>query len=265
MANLVGFIGVGNMGGAMIRGIASRGKDIKLFAYDIDQSKMDDLKDDDIELVSSAKEICDRSKYVVLSVKPQYYPELFKEIKNSLTENHVIITVAPGYPIAKIKTFLGNKTKVVRAMPNTPALVGEGMTAYCFVEDEISQDEHSAIKDFFACFGKSLRIEEGNMEGIIATSGSSPAYAYLFIEAMADAAVSFGLPRQDSYMLAAQALKGAAQMVLETKKHPAQLKDDVCSPGGTTIQAVLKLEETQLRNSVIQAMIANYDKAKAMN
>ncbi len=265
MMNLVGFIGVGNMGGAMIRGIASRGKDIKLFAYDIDQSKMDDLKNEDVDLVSSAKAVCESSKYVVLSVKPQYYPELFKEIKNSLTKDHVIIAIAPGYPVAKIKTFLGEKIKVIRAMPNTPALVGEGMTAYCFSDDEINEEEHNLIKQMLSCFGKSLRIEENNMEAIMATSGSSPAYAYMFMEAMADAAVSFGLPRQDSYMLAAQALKGAAQMVLETRKHPAQLKDDVCSPGGTTIQAVLKLEETQLRSSVIQAMTANYDKAKAMN
>lgn len=263
--HLVGFIGVGNMGGAMIKGIARRGENISLYAYDIDQSKLDDLKDENIALVSSAKEICDRSKYIILSVKPQYYPELFKEIKNSLTQEHVIITVAPGYPVAKIKTFLGHQTKVVRAMPNTPALVGEGMTAYCFVDDEISHNEHEVIKELFACFGKSLKIEENNMEGIIAISGSSPAYAYLFIEAMADAAVAFGLPRQDSYMLAAQALKGAAQMVLETKKHPAELKDDVCSPGGTTIEAVLKLEEAGFRSSIIQAMMANYNKAKAMN
>lgn len=265
MANLVGFIGVGNMGSAMIKGILSRGQNIDLYAYDLDQSKMDDLKNEDIGLVNSAAEVCQRSKYVVLSVKPQYYPDVFKEIKNDLKEDHVIITIAPGYPISKIKTFLGNQTKVVRAMPNTPALVGEGMTAYCFVKDEMSPEEHRTIKEIFSSFGKSLRIEEDNMEAIIAISGSSPAYAYLFIEAMADAAVSFGLGREDSYLLAAQALKGAAQMVLETKKHPAQLKDDVCSPGGTTIQAVLKLEETQFRNSVIQAMVANYDKAKSMN
>ena len=103
------------------------------------------------------------------------------------------------------------------------------------------------------------------MEAIIATSGSSPAYAYLFIEAMADAAVSFGIQRDDAYMLAAQALKGAAQMVLETGNHPAQLKDAVCSPGGTTIQAVVKLEETQFRNSIIKAMTACYEKAVQMN
>lgn len=263
--NLVGFIGAGNMGGAMIEGIASRGNDITLHVYDLDPSKTDGLKGKNITITSSAKEICNQSKYIVLAVKPQYYPDVFNQIKDHLTHEHVLITIAPGYSIAKVKSYLGDTIKIVRAMPNTPALVGEGMTGYCFLDVEISTEEHDVVKNLFSCFGKSVRIVESNMEAIIATSGSSPAYAYLFIEAMADAAVSFGLPRADSYMLAAQALKGAAQMVLETKKHPAQLKDDVCSPGGTTIQAILKLEETQFRNSIIKAMTANYDKAMSMN
>ncbi len=263
--NLVGFIGAGNMGTAMIEGISSRGTDVTLYAYDIDLARVDALKGEDINKLNSVQEVCQQSKYVVLAVKPQYYPDVFKQIKNCLTDEHVIITIAPGYSISKVKKYLGDRIKVVRAMPNTPALVGEGMTAYCFLEDEISTREHEVIKALFSNFGKSIKIEENNMEAIIATSGSSPAYAYLFIEAMADAAVSFGLGREDAYMLAAQALKGAAQMVIETKKHPAQLKDEVCSPGGTTIQAVLKLEETQFRNSIIKAMTACYDQAKNMN
>ncbi|HHX60752.1 MAG TPA: pyrroline-5-carboxylate reductase [Epulopiscium sp.] len=262
---LVGFIGVGNMGTAMIQGIANRAQDVSLYAYDVDPSKIDALENSKINRVGSIQEICEKSKYIILAVKPQYYPEVFKGVNNYLTKEHIIITIAPGYSIAKVKKYLGNVIKVVRAMPNTPALVGEGMTAYCFVDDEMTSSEHDVIQALFSAFGKSVRIEEGNMEAIIATSGSSPAYAYLFIEAMADAAVSFGIGREDAYMLAAQSLKGAAQMVLETKKHPAQLKDDVCSPGGTTIQAVLKLEETQFRNSIIKAMTANYDKAMSMN
>lgn len=261
----LGFIGAGNMGSAMIQGIAKGANDISLYAYDIDKSKTDELAKGSVNIGSSPQEICEKTKYVVLAVKPQYYPEVLGQIKNSITKEHVMITIAPGYSISKIKSYLGENVRVVRAMPNTPALVGEGMTGYCFLDDDITSDEHEIIRGIFSHTGKSLRIEERNMEAIVATSGSSPAYAYLFIEAMADAAVSFGIPRQDAYMLSAQALKGAAQMVLETKKHPAQLKDDVCSPGGTTIQAILKLEETQFRNSVIKAMVANYDKAMSMN
>ncbi|NLI89812.1 MAG: pyrroline-5-carboxylate reductase [Epulopiscium sp.] len=260
----VGFIGVGNMGSAMISGISKRNHDIKLYAYDVDKSKTSNL-DSSINIAESLIEICQKSKYIVLSVKPQFYPGLFKEIKNCLTKEHIIITVAPGYSIAKVKLYLGNVVRVVRAMPNTPALVGEGMTSYSFLNDEITEDEHNTIKGVFSSFGKSVKIDESNMEAIIATTGSSPAYAYLFIEAMADAAVSFGIPRDDAYMLSAQALKGAAQMVLDTKEHPAKLKDAVCSPGGTTIEAVLKLEETQFRNSIIKAMTACYNKANKMN
>ena len=263
--SLVGFIGVGNMGGAMVNGISARAKDITLYAYDIDQSKIEALQGENINIAASAKEICEQAKYIVLSVKPQFYLDVFKQIKDSITKEHVVIAIAPGFSIEKIKSYLGEDIKVVRAMPNTPALIGEGMTAYAFLDEEINNEEHDVIKAMFSSFGKSLRIEEDNMEAIMAISGSSPAYAYVMMEAMADAGVSFGLGRQDSYMLAAQALKGAAQMVLDTKKHPAQLKDDVCSPGGTTIQAILTLEETQFRNSIIKAMTANYDKAKSMN
>lgn len=262
---VVGFIGIGKMGNAMIQGIVRRSTDVILYAYDIDQSKIDAITNEKINIASSAQEICEKSKYIVLAVKPQYYPDIFKQIKNHLTDEHIIITIAPGYSISKVKKYLGTLRKVVRAMPNTPALVGEGMTAYCFVDNEITDHEHTIIKMLFSNFGESVKIQEDNMEAIIAMSGSSPAYAYLFIEAMADAGVSFGLGREDSYMLAAQALKGAAQMVLETKQHPAQLKDDVCSPGGTTIAAVLKLEETQFRNSIIKAMTACYEKAVKMN
>lgn len=261
---LVGFIGVGNMGSAMIQGIANGAKDVSLFAYDIDETKFENLESKDITITNSPEEICRQAKYIVLAVKPQFYPAVFKQIKSCLTKDHIIITIAPGFSIDKVKLYLGNIVNVVRAMPNTPALVGEGMTAYSFLDDEITEKEHTVIKELFSCFGSCIKIEESNMEAIIATTGSSPAYAYLFIEAMADAAVSFGIQRDDAYMLSAQALKGAAEMVLTTKEHPAKLKDAVCSPGGTTIAAVLKLEETQFRNSIIQAMIACYDKANEM-
>lgn len=261
---LVGFIGTGNMGSAMIEGIANGAKDVSLFAYDIDKNKVANLERKEVAIVSSPKELCEKAKYIVLAVKPQYYPDVFKQIKNHLSKKHIMITIAPGFSINKVKGYLGETIRLVRAMPNTPALVGEGMTAYCFLDDEITKQEHTVIKQLFSCFGNCIKIEEAHMEAIIATTGSSPAYAYLFIEAMADAAVSFGIGRDDAYMLSAQALKGAAQMVLETKQHPAQLKDAVCSPGGTTIDAVLKLEETQFRNSIIQAMTACYEKATNM-
>lgn len=262
----IGFIGSGNMGSAMIQGISNTTNDCMVYVYDIDINKLNHLNQSpNIQIVSSIKEICIQSKYIVLSVKPKYYNDIFKEIKEYINNEHIIVTIAPGYSIERTKEVLGNEVRVVRAMPNTPALVGEGMTAYCCVENEMTDIEQSEIIKLFSSFGKCIKVKEEDMEAVTATSGSSPAYAYLFIEAMADAAVSFGLERETAYLLAAQSIKGAAQMVLDTKKHPGELKDAVCSPGGTTIQAVMKLEEGQLRNSVIQAMVACYEKAKDMN
>jgi len=261
----IGFIGTGNMGGAMIHGIMNNPKDVQVVAYDIDPVKIRQLGHNNIQIAHSIKEICEKTKYIILAVKPKFYVDVFRELQKDLTSEHIIVTIAPGFSIAKTKGFLGSTVKVVRAMPNTPALVGEAITAYCYEKGDMIKDEHTTIQQLFSSFGEYIEIQECDMEAIIATSASSPAYAYLFIEAMADAAVSFGIQRQDAYMLAAQALKGAAQMVLETGKHPAQLKDEVCSPGGTTIQAVAKLEETQFRNSIIKAMTACYEKAVEMN
>ena len=261
----IGFVGTGNMGSAMIHGIMNNPKDLEIVAYDIDPLKISQLGNAHIQIAHSIKEICDKTKYIILAVKPNFYVDIFRELQKALTADHIIVTIAPGFSIAKTKGFLGSGVKVIRAMPNTPALVGEGMTAYCYEKSDITEDEHATIKRLFSSFGSCMKVEESYMEAIIATSGSSPAYAYLMIEAMADAAVSFGIQREDAYMLAAQALKGAAQMVLETGNHPAKLKDAVCSPGGTTIQAVIKLEETQFRNSIIKAMTACYEKAIQMN
>lgn len=256
----VGFIGIGNMGSAMANGLVKSGS-AEVFAYDIDERKIANVDKSLVTIVKSNEQIFKNSKYVVLAVKPQYYKDLFVEIKPFLTDDHIIITIAPGHTISSVKKSLGDSTKIVRTMPNTPALVNEGMTAYCFTEGEISEIEHEEVTSIFSSFGKYIKINESDIEAFITIAGSSPAYAYVFMEAMADAAVSFGLARDVSYELAAQALKGAAQMVLETKQHPAVLKDTVCSPGGGTIQAILKLEETGFRNSIIQSMKAVYKKS----
>lgn len=256
----VGFIGIGNMGSAMVNGLVN-GESAKACAYDIDERQIAKVDTNKVAILNSPKEIFENSKYVVLAVKPQNYKELFKEIKPYVTDKHILITIAPGHTIESVKKSLGQNTKIVRSMPNTPALVNQGMTAYCFIDGEITETDHEEVKRIFDSFGKHIKIQETDIEAFIAIAGSSPAYAYVYMEAMADAAVSFGLARDVSYELAAQALKGAAQMVLETKKHPGALKDAVCSPGGGTIQAILKLEETGFRNSIIQSMKAVYEKS----
>ena len=148
-------------------------------------------------------------------------------------------------------------------MPNTPALVGEAMSAIC-PNELVNEEELKEVMDIFNAFGKSEVLSEKDFHGFIALCGSSPAYVYMFIEAMADAAVREGISREKAYKLAAQSVLGSAKMVLETGEHPAKLKDNVCSPGGTTIEAVLELEETGFRSSVMSAMKKCSKKSKKM-
>lgn len=260
----IGFIGIGNMGGAMAKAIADCKVD-KIAVYDHNKAAYDKfLAYSNISLCNTLEELIGQVKYIVLSVKPQFYQEVCKAIKNHLKEEQVVITVAPGYSIDMMKGLLGDKTKIIRTMPNTPALIGEGVTAYVYHEREFDSEEIDGFLELFNSFGKSIRVDEKLMAAVVATSGSSPAYAYMFIEAMADAAVSFGMPRTMAYEMSALAIKGACEMVLQTQKHPGELKDAVTSPGGTTIQAVTALEAAGFRNSVIKGMEACYHKANQM-
>ncbi len=262
--NRIGFIGVGNMGRAMASAIIN-GYDDQIVVYDQNKAACMQFSEDDYVLVASdLEELVRQAKYIVLSVKPQYYMEVCSAIKGCLTPEHVIITVAPGYSIKKMKELLNSSSKIIRTMPNTPALIASGVTAYTYYSEELTQEEIDRFLDYFNRFGQSIYVDEKLMAAVVAASGSSPAYAYMFIEAMADAAVSFGMPRDMAYEMSALAIKGACEMILKTKRHPGELKDAVTSPGGTTIQAVMALEESGFRNSVIQGMTACYNKANQM-
>ena len=165
--------------------------------------------------------------------------------------------------MAWLEEKFGGKRKIIRTMPNTPALVGEGITAVC-PNDNISTEELQSVCKILESFGRAEVIQESMMDAVIAVSGSSPAYVFLFIEAMADAAVAEGMPRATAYQFAAQSVLGSARMVLETGKHPGELKDMVCSPAGTTIEAVRVLEREGLRGSVMECMRACADKSRNM-
>ncbi|MCM3216215.1 pyrroline-5-carboxylate reductase [Niallia taxi] len=190
---------------------------------------------------------------VVLAVKPYLHTEVLNEIKESLKEDAIIVTIAAGVDISYMQEQLSMSSKIIRTMPNTPSLVGEGMTVIC-PNKNITEEELQYTVDLFSSFGKVEVMEERLMDAIPAISGSSPAYAFLFIEALADGGVRSGIPRETSYRLAAQSLLGAAKMVLETGKHPGILKDEVCTPGGTTIEAIATLEQLQFRGTIMAAM-----------
>ncbi|MCD2492389.1 pyrroline-5-carboxylate reductase [Lacrimispora sp. NSJ-141] len=262
----IGFIGCGNMAKAIIGGIV--GKNIMapgdIIASNRSRKALDYAEETwGISVTSDNLEVAREAEIVVLSVKPQFYSQVIGEIKEAVQESQLIVSIAPGKTLAWMEEQFGRPLKFIRCNPNTPAMVGEGITSVT-PGDKVTETELSRVIEILESFGKASVVSEAMIEAVIAVSGSAPAYAFMFMEAMADGAVSLGMPRAQAYEFAAQAVLGAAKMVLETGFHPGALKDMVCSPGGTTIQAVRVLEERGLRSSVIEAMIACADKARSM-
>lgn len=262
----IGFIGCGNMAKAMIGGVI---KNKVVEASDIigstsSQKSLDKVKEEfGIAMTLDNKEVAKASDVIVLAVKPYLYENVIQEISSEVDDKKLIISIAPGRTLEWLKEQFGKDVKLIRTMPNTPALVGEGMTGVCFNEFVAEADQVMAGQ-IFDGFGKYEVVPEKLMDVVVSVSGSSPAYVFMFIEAMADAAVADGMPRAQAYKFAAQAVLGSAKMVLELEKHPGELKDMVCSPGGTTIEAVRVLEEKGMRSAVIEAMKACTSKAKGV-
>lgn len=260
-----GFIGLGNMGYAMLKGLMKENSSDSFTFYDVSQARIDLIEEElGVKHSESLSDLMKDSKYIVLAVKPQVYRQVMEEISSMISNDHVVISIAPGFSIETMKSYLGQYSRVIRSMPNTPALVSEGMSVVSFSDDSYSDSEINDIKNMFLSFGEIEIIDESYMDAVVPISGSSPAYVYILIEAMADAGVSMGLPRKLAYKLAAQSVLGSGKMVLETEHHPGVLKDAVCSPGGTTIEAVTRLEENGFRSAVIEAMKAAYEKARKL-
>lgn len=266
MKKKIGFIGCGNMAKAMIGGIIEsnliEAKDI--IASDGYMPSLEEAKAKySINISQDNKEVVLSSDIVFLAVKPNMYEKVIAEIRTEVDDTTIIVTIAPGKTIKLIGEYFGKEVKVLRTMPNTPALVGAGVTAIC-PNQNITGEELSILKEIIATFSLVEEIEEKLFDAVVSVSGSSPAYVFMFIEAMADAAVLQGMPRDKAYRFAAQAVMGSAKMLLETGKHPGELKDMVCSPGGTTIEAVSVLENKGFRSAVMEAMKACGDKSSKM-
>ncbi len=262
----LGFIGCGNMAGAMMGGIIKSGvlPAEEIIASNLSAAKLEQAQRMlGIAAAESNREVVEKAETVVLSVKPLFYESVIKEIAEFVRPKQVIISIAPGKTLAWLGELFDKPVKIVRTMPNTPALVGEGITAVT-PNELVTPEELEEACRLLRGFGKAEVIPERLMDVAVSVSGSSPAYVFLFIEAMADAAVADGMPRKQAYEFAAQAVLGSAKMVLETGKHPGELKDMVCSPGGTTIEAVRVLEEKGLRSSVIEAMKACTKMARSL-
>ncbi|HHY82073.1 MAG TPA: pyrroline-5-carboxylate reductase [Clostridiales bacterium] len=256
LASNIGFIGAGNMGSAMIRGIIQGrvAKPRSVWVYDQCSSKIEQLHTElGITIANNAEEVVQNCSIIIPAVKPSVIASVMSEISNALTREHLILSIAAGITINQLKEMTGNKCFVIRTMPNTPALVGEGMTAVC-KDPSVPEEYMNAACTILKSFGTIEFVSENQIHAATAISGSSPAYAFLFLEALADGGVMMGLSREQSYKMAAQALLGSAKMVLKTGKHPGELKDMVCSPAGTTIDAVASLEKDGFRGIVMKAV-----------
>jgi pyrroline-5-carboxylate reductase len=261
----IGFIGCGNMATAMLKGIIKNQlvPREELLASDASEKAVQRIREEIGITAAGNREVAAAADVLILAVKPVYMEEVIEEIADSVRTETIVVTLAPGKTLKWLDATFGKPTKLVRTMPNTPALVGEGMAALC-PNEFVQPEELETVLRIFQSFGKAQVVSEKMIDVVTGVSGSSPAYVFLFIEALADAAVADGMPRAQAYAFAAQSVLGSAKMVLETGKHPGELKDMVCSPGGTTIEAVRVLEEKGLRSAVFEATKACIKKAREL-
>lgn len=266
MNRKIGFIGCGNMGKAMLGALvkADNISNDNIIVSTKSKASAEKINDEyGVKSTTVNSEVAKEADVLFLAVKPYFFKEVIEEIKDLVKDEAIIISIAAGVTVNQIEEWFGKEIKLVRTMPNTPASVGEGMSAIC-PNGNITENELSYVGSLYNLFGKYEVLEEKDFHAFIALCGSSPAYVFMFIEAMADAGVKLGLPRAKAYKLAEQAILGSAKLALETGKHPGVLKDEVCSPGGTTIEAVIDLEKNGFRNTVISAVEKCADKSKNM-
>lgn len=261
----IGFIGCGNMGEAFLKGIVDsksvKTKDI----YVYDRHKNADLNhkygvsvaNDEIDLVTKVD-------MIFLAVKPNVYFDVLKKIKKSLKNTNVLVTMAPGISMKDVLEVIGEDKKIVRTMPNLPLMVQEGTIAYAFGEN-LKDIEKITIREIFEKIGIVFEIKENLFDAVVGASGSSPAFIFMFIEAIADAVVAEGLPRGMAYKMIGQTVVGSGKLFLEKGEHPGVLKDAICSPGGTTIEGVNMLEKRGFRGCVIDCINATIKKSKSLN
>ena len=221
-------------------------------------------KDFEVDIAESNRNVVQEAKFILIAVLPQVIDTVLEEIRSVVTDNHVIITIAAGISISHVSKYFDKKIGIVRIMTNTPAMVRAAASAISSNE-YIKQPELEFVKNIFNELGLVVELEEKHLDAVTGLSGSGPAYLFIIMEALADGGVKMGLPREVALKLAAQMVLGSAKLVLETGKHPGELKDMVATPGGTTITAIHEIESAKLRATLIRAVEAATLKSKSMN
>ncbi len=261
----IGFIGTGKMGQSLIKGLLNAGiNNQDIYASDVYEPGLIALRDETgIKTSTDNSDTIENTEIVVLAVKPQILKKVLSGIADGITKDKLVISIAAGVPLKNIEDELQQGTRVVRVMPNIAATVAEAASAVCAGTGATEEDMQITL-EIFGLLGSAIPVTENLMDAVTGLSGSGPAYIFPVIEAMADGAVLEGLDRQSALTLAAQTVLGAAKMVLETGSHPAELKDMVTSPGGTTIRGVHTLEESAVRAAFMNAVIASSRRSKEL-
>ena len=258
-----GFIGAGNMGGALLRAVVNAaGKDNVVF-YDPDSSKADETQKETGATFDFSESVCLESKFVFIGVKPNIIGRVLDSLSKSFSDDTVIVSMAAGTSISEIESHVGNTKKIIRIMPNTPASVGAGMILYA-ANSNVTEGDEIEFLEIMKKTGVIDKLDEKLIDAAAALSGCGPAFVYMFIEALADGAVACGLPREKAMLYAKQTVLGASKLAIDSDKHPGALKDSVCSPGGTTIEGVLALEDGAFRGTCASAVVAAYEKTKRL-
>ncbi|PRX25077.1 pyrroline-5-carboxylate reductase [Orenia metallireducens] len=261
----IGFIGAGAMAEALIKGLLKSEvyHPSQIHISDIRADRLEELKESyGIETSRANQDLVKRVDYLILAVKPKVIPIVLKQIGEDISKSQKLFSLAAGVNTVLLEKYLKEEVAVIRLMPNTPALIGEGAIAYCL--GTAAQDDSKLVEQIFGTVGRTLKVEEELMDAVTGLSGSGPAYIYLIIEALADAGVNVGLSRDDALSLVLQTIIGSAKMVLELGAHPGQLKDMVTSPGGTTITGLKVLEREGVRSALYQAVEAATIKSKEL-
>ncbi|MBL4640878.1 MAG: pyrroline-5-carboxylate reductase [Verrucomicrobiales bacterium] len=259
----IGFIGAGRMAAALAKGFVNAGlvsPDSLIGSDPVPAGREAFGQAVGCETTDSNADVLAKAKVVFLAFKPHQLDEVTEAVRDQFDESHLVISILAGVRLAKLDTACGGRARLVRVMPNTPALVGEGACGYALGQAATTEDGE-LVKRLLSAVGVAYEVNESLIDAVTGLSGSGPAYGYMIIEALSDGGVAAGLPRDISTRLAAQTMLGAAKMVLETGKHPGELKDMVCSPGGTTIEGVHELEEGGVRSALINAVRAATERA----
>ena len=261
----IGFIGCGNMGGALAKAV-SESKKGEIFLADTNLEKAEALAKETDATVCTTEDIAKTCKYIFLGVKPQMMAELIDSISPILKERNdrfILVTMAAGIKIEKFNLMLGVKMPIIRIMPNTPVAVGEGMILYSLCR-AITTEEENEFCDFLKFAGKLDKLQEDLIDAGCAISGCGPAFVYMFLESMAKAGIDCGLPQDKAINYANQTILGAAKLALESEKSPETLRKEVCSPKGSTIEGVIKLQNSEFDNSVNVAIKASFNRTKEL-